>query len=273
MKRDKPLVSIIMPTYNTEKYIAEAIQSVLVQTYKNFELIIIDDGSNDSTKEIIYSFDDKRIKYTYQENQGVSVARNRGIELSKGEYITFLDADDAIPQVSIEMRVDYLDNYSNVDVIHGKVSIRNENLKYEIKSYEPFIFQDILRKTLQLNNKMFFNPGYMIRKSKLNDIKFQEGMTHAEDILFLLKLSSKNIIFGSIPYITYYYRVTGVSAMSNMIGWRRGYFDLLFNIKNINSISYLDTLIMRMKIARMLTSWHIKNRNIFGLIDIFKIFK
>lgn len=88
------LVSIIMPCYNGATFIAESIQSVLNQTYKNFELIIIDDGSTDNSKEIIQSFVDSRIRCVFQKNKGPSAARNTGLDNSKGFYISFLDFDD-----------------------------------------------------------------------------------------------------------------------------------------------------------------------------------
>ncbi len=266
-----PLVSIIMPAYNAQQYIKESIESVINQTYTNWELIIINDGSTDSTADTIKSFEDKRIILIEQENRGVSAARNRGLEIAKGEYITFLDADDMFPKYAIEERVYYFEYHPSVDVVHGKISIRDEKLEYEIKSYQPFAFKSVLKNTLHLDNKMFFNPGYMIRKNRLNSIKFQEGMTHAEDILFLLRLSSTNITFGFIPKTMYYYRVTKTSAMSDMKGWRKGYLDLLNNIRDIPTISYTDTLIMRLKIVKMLASWHIKNKNIVGLVDILKV--
>ena len=90
----KPLVSVIIPVYNSEPYIAQAIISVLRQTYNNIEIVIVDDGSTDRTGEVIRNFDDARIKYLYQNNHGVSHARNRGLEISRGEFIAFLDSDD-----------------------------------------------------------------------------------------------------------------------------------------------------------------------------------
>lgn len=273
MSKQNVLVSIIIPAYNAEKYIATAIGSITTQTYSNWELIVVDDGSTDKTSEVVKSFKDSRVTLFSQNNKGVSLARNRGIELSKGKYITFLDADDCIPNYSIEERVKFFKNNKNIDVVHGIISIRDKELKNEIKSYKPFFYKNILKNTLHLDERMVFNPGYMIKKDKLNNIRFQEGMTHSEDILFLLRLASSGISFGFIPKIMYYYRVTETSAMSNMLGWRQGYFDLLKSIREITSISYVNTFIMRIKIAKMLTLWHIRNKNFVGLIDMFKVFK
>lgn len=88
------MVSIILPVYNREKTIKSAIDSILKQSYDDFELIVVDDGSNDSTKNIVLSINDDRIKYIYQKNAGACVARNTGIEASHGEYIAFHDSDD-----------------------------------------------------------------------------------------------------------------------------------------------------------------------------------
>ena len=88
------LFSIIIPTYNRANLIGKAIDSVLAQTYHNWELIIIDDGSTDNTRDVVRSYNDNRIKYFYQENRGRSAARNYGIDISKGDYISFLDDDD-----------------------------------------------------------------------------------------------------------------------------------------------------------------------------------
>lgn len=99
------LVSVVIPAYNSEKYIAKAINSVLSQTMSEFELIIVDDGSTDNTEKKIRAFNDKRIKYFYQPNAGPSAARNFGIKQSRGEFIAFLDADDAFMPRKLEFQL------------------------------------------------------------------------------------------------------------------------------------------------------------------------
>ena len=102
---DFPLISIIMPAYNAEKFISAAISSVLDQTYSNWELLIVNDGSTDSTLEIIGSFRDDRIHTFNQENYGVSASRNIALKYMKGSYFCFLDADDMFPSISLESRL------------------------------------------------------------------------------------------------------------------------------------------------------------------------
>lgn len=90
------MVSVIVPTYNYSRYIGRTLSSVLAQTYKDFEVIIVDDGSTDKTKEVVETFQDARIRYFFQKNQGACVARNRGVREAKGEYFLFEDADDML---------------------------------------------------------------------------------------------------------------------------------------------------------------------------------
>lgn len=91
--REYPLVSIIIITYNDRKYVGEAIESALAQTYKDYEIIVVDDGSSDNTSEVLAEFGDQ-VTVIYQENRGLSAARNTGIRASKGEYVAFIDADN-----------------------------------------------------------------------------------------------------------------------------------------------------------------------------------
>ena len=102
------LVTIVMPVYNGEAFIAEAIESVIAQTYPHWELIVVDDGSTDGTATIVRAFDDPRIRYTYQENQGLAAARNTGIRAAQGEYLAFLDADDEWTPQFLQKCVDVL---------------------------------------------------------------------------------------------------------------------------------------------------------------------
>lgn len=103
-----PLVSIIMPLYNAEKYVAEAIESVINQTYKNWELIIVNDGSTDNSLVVAKKFESEKIKIYSQVNSGASAARNHGLSMAKGEYIQFLDADDLISENKIEEQISML---------------------------------------------------------------------------------------------------------------------------------------------------------------------
>ena len=109
-------VSIIVPIYNSEKYISACIESILHQTYKDFELLLIDDGSTDNTNNIIKKYKDSRIKIYRQENKGTGAARNLGMKHANGNYLTFVDSDDAIEQRYLEIMLNACKN-NNADIV------------------------------------------------------------------------------------------------------------------------------------------------------------
>ncbi len=195
----KPFFSIIIPTYNRASTIARAISSVINQSFGNWELIVIDDGSNDDTKEIVEKFNDVRIRYFWQENQERSAARNYGISLAKGEWICFLDSDD-----------EYLPNHLNVFSIaivnHPKVNIFRTGLICDnIKGRK--IKTKIEKSTFVLDTYPYdfivlFAFNKSVFKKQLFDIRF----SYMEDMHLLLRLGEENLFFQIIDW-TYIYNV------------------------------------------------------------------
>lgn len=194
--------SIILPTYNRAIFISKAIESVLAQTYTNWELIIIDDGSTDNTQETLNQFKDERIFYYYQENQERSTARNNGIEKATGDYICFLDSDDYYLPQKLQAHHDAIENNGFKNAVY----------------YEGIIFEDAetLKRTkielpLQLENENIYefliqNPlGSMqlsIPSSVLAKERFNSEIKIGEDVELWMRLA-KSIIFIPI-YDTYY---------------------------------------------------------------------
>ena len=123
------LVSIVMPVYNGEKYIKEAIDSVLSQTYSDWELVVIDDGSVDRTAELVASYKDERIRYIFQDNRGQAAALNHGLDTIQGDYYTTLDADDGLPIDSIQVRVAYLENHPEYGAVYSDGYFCDHNLQ------------------------------------------------------------------------------------------------------------------------------------------------
>jgi glycosyltransferase involved in cell wall biosynthesis len=117
---------VIIPTYNRAHLVHEAIESVLKQTYRDFEIIIVDDGSTDNTKEVVESFKNPRIRYIYQENQGVSGAMNTGIIASKAYYIAWLASDNVMLKDSLEKCVDFMEQHPEVGFCHGLAYFMDE---------------------------------------------------------------------------------------------------------------------------------------------------
>jgi glycosyltransferase involved in cell wall biosynthesis len=118
-----PKVSVIIPTYNRADFIAEAIKSVLAQSLRDFEVIVIDDGSTDNTQDIVSTFP---VRYLWQENQGPGAARNKGIDLAQGQYLVFLDSDDVLLSNALEVGVQVLDHHPEAAFSYGKACLINE---------------------------------------------------------------------------------------------------------------------------------------------------
>jgi len=179
--RENNLVSIIIPVYNTEKYIKETILSVINQSYQDWELIIIDDGSTDGSAEIIQAIDDKRVKYYYQQNASQAVARNRGIKLAKGEFIAFLDADDLWEPSKLERQLGLFDNgkvgltYTNCSTIDSSSSIQEADC--ETNFYKGNVYETII------SGNIVSNSSVIVRSEILssNELWFRERRKGVED--------------------------------------------------------------------------------------------
>ena len=116
---NKPELSIIMPVYNVKAYLDRSIKSILTQSYDDFELIIVDDGSTDGSSEIVdgYAREDERVVVIYQQNEGVSAARNAALKVFKGRYVTFVDPDDFLSKETLDVHVEYLEKHPDVDIL------------------------------------------------------------------------------------------------------------------------------------------------------------
>ncbi|MCH7555844.1 MAG: glycosyltransferase [Planctomycetes bacterium] len=128
-KQSEPLVSVIMPAYNAAEHIAEAIESVLIQNYRNLELIVVNDGSTDDTKDIVFSFKDERIKYFYHENSGLAATHNTGIEKSEGSFLIKLDHDDMMTADFIAAHLAEFEKHPDVDLVYCDDCLIDENSK------------------------------------------------------------------------------------------------------------------------------------------------
>ena len=189
------LISVIVPVYNVEKYLRECIDSIIRQTYKNIEIILIDDGSKDSSGQICdeYTKKDKRIKVIHQENRGVSSSRNLGIKKSNGKWITFVDSDDWLEDNFIEVLFN-IAKRENADIsISGYNRVQNSkiekiNISTEIQEYNSY---EYLIKTLNPQTGLGFCHMRLIRKAVINNIQFDENLPVAEDALFNMQISTK----------------------------------------------------------------------------------
>lgn len=214
-----PKISVIVPVYNVEKYLCSCIDSILAQTFTDFELLLIDDGSRDKSGEICdeYANKDCRVKVFHKENGGVSSARNLGIDESKGEYLFFVDSDDIISSFYIEMFVNYIKKNDSVCVV-CKYTNRLSLLKNQIDSI----------KTKEMTSSEFLDEiwisegkldGYlwnkMFKRKILIDlnIRFDEKVSIWEDMLFVVEyfVNISTVVFADA--VLYYYRDTMNSAV------------------------------------------------------------
>lgn len=176
-------VSVLMPAYNAELYIYKSIKSVLKQSYKNFELIIVDDGSTDRTIDIIKSFSDLRIKlYENQENKGLPYTRNKLISLATGEYIALLDSDDICCKKRLEVQVKYLKNNTHIDVV-GSNFVRFGKKYFKFGSVETD-FKKLKVRLIFMNG--ILNSSAMMRASfiKENNICYRNDFKVVQDYAF-----------------------------------------------------------------------------------------
>lgn len=186
-----PLVSVVMSVFNGEKYVADAIESILNQTYKNWELIIINDGSTDKTDEIIQKYHDTRIFYVSQKNMGLTKSLNKGILMSKGEYIARLDADDRAFPERIEKQVDYFSKKPKLLVLG--TSYYKFDAQTMVGSVVKTPLNDLgCRKRLKLGASPFMHSSVMFKKQIDGKIVlYDENFKEAQDIRLWITLLSK----------------------------------------------------------------------------------
>lgn len=185
-------VSVIVPIHNSEKHLDKCINSLINQTEKNIEIILINDGSTDSTEEIIKKYDDKRIKYFSQENKGIGKTRNKGINMAKGEYIMFIDSDDFFAENCVEVMCEQAKkNKSDLVISNFYKVIDNKNVEIKMPYFEPSSLSD----NPEIMNMINLGPcNKLYRRDLLKSIRFEERYKY-EDVPFVLNVlnSAKRI--------------------------------------------------------------------------------
>ena len=185
-----PLISVLMPVYNAEKYLREAIDSILNQTFSDFEFLIIDDGSSDSTSNIIESYTDPRIRlFKNKKNLGLIATLNKGVSLAKGKYIARMDADDISHPSRLARQFEYLSQHSEVGVLGAAVQIIDDSGNASDKSRPP-TSHGVIRWHLCFSDPIV-HPSVMIRRSVFNKVGgYSSDMLHAEDYDLWRRLSN-----------------------------------------------------------------------------------
>ena len=247
-----------MPVHNCEQYIRESIESVLSQTFRNWELLIVNDGSTDCSKDEIGTFSDRRIKYFEQKNKGVSAARNLALKHMCGDYFCFLDSDDVMPPESLMSRKKIFNSRPDVSFVDGKVIYMNENMTPTGREYIPTFKGVPYKNLLRLYGSCYFGSSWMIRNDIRVKYSFREGMTHAEDLLFYLTISKT----GKYDYThrpVLYYRDNSGSAMKDLQGLEEGYSKLLESVRLDLRPNTLTYNYLKYRVIRIMFLSHLRN--------------
>ena len=216
------LVSIIVPIYNAEKYLDSCIQSVLRQTYTNWELILIDDGSTDKSGRIAeeYGFADERITVFHQKNLGVSLARNQGIDEATGNYVVFLDADDELIEDCLAKTVNIAEE-TNADVVAGR-SCENQEL---FQDRIIWTAAEALENSLKDHLFTYSACAKLIRREFIGKTRFTPDIRINEDSYFVFQLLCKQNVFVLTNDVIYFYRANSESSSRTVFSEK--YFDIL----------------------------------------------
>lgn len=189
------MVSVIMPVFNASTYLNEAIQSILNQTFTDFEFIILNDGSTDQSEQVILSFTDKRIRYVKNDrNSGVIFTLNKGIDMAQGAWIARMDGDDIADSRRFEKQLEYLNTHPGTVVLATRITLINE--KGDIigvwKDDEAAITSQQIRAWLPMNN-CIAHPTIMMSTSLLKKYRYHENQLHSEDYDLWLRLMSDGV--------------------------------------------------------------------------------
>lgn len=172
VNKSNPLISVIIPTYNRSSYVVKAITSVISQSYKNTEIIVIDDNSNDDTENIVKNIDHPILYVKQKENKGGSAARNVGIEIANGDYIAFLDDDDEWLQIKIETQIKRLGDYDASLTGYYRKRAKNHKVVF---GNEEVVLKDIF------NKNPFPTSGLLVRTDLMKHLKFDESLPNDQD--------------------------------------------------------------------------------------------
>lgn len=215
MNKNIPIISVVIPVYNGEKTIQETIESVLKQTYQEFEIIAIDDGSQDNTLAIINSIQDQRIKVFSYPNAGLSASRNRGFARASGEFIAFLDADDLWTQDKLESQLELLQQNPQAAVAYSWTDHIDESGKF-LKPASYTSCSGNIYERLLIGNFLSCGSNTLIRAESLKQVGgFDESLKAAEDWDMWLRLAPR-YDFVVVPRPQVLYRVSPYSMSANI---------------------------------------------------------
>lgn len=276
-KTSEPLLSIIVPVYNVEKYVGATIESLLSQDYQNIEVILVNDGSTDKSLEICrdYSLQDSRVQVYTQENQGQSVARNLGLEHARGELITFMDSDDTLLPCTYSVAIETLMSYPNCDHVqfplHKRVGTPNPQII-------PNNFSPISNKREMIHNWVIERDiswivcNKIFKRNAIQGLAFKVGFVYEDNLFALQQLKqSTGICFSQEGAYLYHYRpgsTTNTHSLKNNLDMIKVHIEIAEELKGLDGLeearAYMSYMIACDVYAydNKRVSWYSKNNEV-----------
>jgi len=265
---NEPLISIVMAARNAADHIQEAIGSVQAQTWRNWELIVVDNASTDATAFLVQQYKDPRIRLLHQATKGVGHARNTALAIITGEFYCFLDADDELPPSSLADRATLLLADPAVHFADGPTQAFNASTKNLWTRSPSYSGPAPLTELFSISSRCFVGVTWMIRRSDGLVPLFRTDMTHAEDLLYFMSIAHAGAYRHTTKPVCHY-RVGHVSAMSDLHGLHKGYRQLVLAMPDLPVPPTNETLRLAWKkIRRILWKSYLKRGKIRSSIAV-----
>ncbi len=205
-----PFFSIIMPTYNRSRLTVKAIESVLAQTFTDWELLVIDDGSRDGTYDFVTAAtnDDKRARYHYATNRGLAMARNIGLSMGQGKYFTFLDSDDEYLPDHLQLRAEYLKANPKVELLHGGIEVIGSSMVAD--KHDP-------SKQISIS-ECVVGGTFVIRRDLAERLEGFHDVAYGDDADFFARAESAGAVIHKMNVPTYRYNRTESDSLTAIAG-------------------------------------------------------
>ncbi|MBA3705095.1 MAG: glycosyltransferase [Bacteroidetes bacterium] len=237
-----PKISVVMSAYNAENYLEEAIESILAQTFSDFEFIIINDGSTDNTAEILSRYRDKRIKVIDQKNTGLAVALNNGIKISTTNYIARMDADDVCLSDRLEKQFDFLENNSDHIIVGSNAEVMDKDGKFVFNSNLPLSDIEIRIKLPEIS---FFHPAVMFKKTAFYCAgEYSTCMLRGQDYILFNRMHKYGKM-ANLSNILIRYRIVPSANTLRDNKHSKKYYEILDRAIEFNKITEEDFLYLK----------------------------
>ncbi len=236
MNKAQPFVSIIVPSFNHRHYVGTLIESIYSQSYKNFEVIILDDGSKDGSPDYLKELSQKyNFQLILKENEGLCKTLNRGLEIAKGAYIVMIASDDILMPKRLEEQVEYLEQNPQVDVVGGCMKVIDPH-GIECGEKIPGIFGSITFKQMVQINRLFA-PSVMVRANVFSKFGYYPEDSILEDYYLWLKILHAGGTIHNVKKFWVYYRIFNVDLEKKFLWYYKGAHQALLPYKDISLVA------------------------------------